>query len=130
MSARRQTVTLTEGEIIEDAEYLAKSGSGFRETASRMGMTCDALEQRLRRADRADLYNRLRSQDPDLPESWGTNRTRYEAWAASPTGRAVLHRAALHLERARGLYPDTERDQAARRLAALGRDCPGRSVAA
>lgn len=126
---RQPAVTLTAEEIVEDADYLAKSGAGFREAAARMGMGCDALEARLRREGRADLYNTLRERDPLTPD-WGQHRSRYERWAASPEGRAILHRLALYLERARAVYPDTERDKAARRLVLIADDYPGRKAAA
>jgi hypothetical protein len=109
-------VTLTFDELAADLEFLADAGVGLVEAARRTGYTAAALERRLRRHGRADLFTRMRAMDPAVTPTAVIREDRYAAWARSPEGRAVVSRAARFLEHARATYPDSEAVQAERRV--------------
>lgn len=72
---------LTRAEIIEDLEFMARTGVGFIEAAHRVGKTADACQRFLERHGRTDLYAALRSHDPDA-EPIRTPERKSPAWAS------------------------------------------------
>lgn len=113
---RTDLPSLTDDEVIEDATWIASNGEGMRSAAERMGTTVAALEARLYRAGAGDVVARLRALDPPWPQSTEQNEARLSKWARSPMGRHVRRDASRWLAHTRGVWPDTEEEQAGRRL--------------
>jgi len=130
MSARVPPANLTEAELIEDLDFLAAAGVGTIEAGRRTGYTVDAIDRRLRRHGRADLVTRLHAQDPISLDTATIRADRYQAWARSPEGRAVVTRAARFLEHARATDPVPDDVAAQRRTDLYESAAPRRGAVA
>lgn len=117
---RTDLASLTDEEVYEDAAWIADTGEGMRSAAERMGTTVAALEARLYRGHHHDLVARLRALDPPWPQTTEANAARLSKWSRSPVGRHVRHEASRWLAHTRATWPDTEEEQAGRRMAIGG----------